>query len=168
MSVGQAGTALGGISIDTNILTAGGLSVEFFGDNGYRTNVSVIPLNTWTHIAITKRQGPINTTTAMFVNGKEIASTASSTNTPNVQYGPLTLGAYSLTGTPGGVANGLIDDAVFYNRELSFHEIRTLASRRGIAYELAPRRRSRVSVLASLRYNIFTGNVGSLEVIGAS
>lgn len=64
--------------------------------------------------------------------------------------------------------DGSIGEIRVYDRIVSVNEIRTLSTRPGIAYELAPRRRSRVSVLTSLRYNIFTGNVGSLEVIGAS
>ena len=77
---------------------------------------------------------------------------------------PLILGASAGT----RYTDGLIDDVMMFNRMVTQNEAKTLASRPGIAYELAPRRRSRVSVLASLRYNIFTGNVGSLEVIGAS
>jgi len=64
--------------------------------------------------------------------------------------------------------SGRIFDYGIYARTLASQEIQILARRPGIAFELAPRRRSRASVLASLRYNIFTGNVGSLEVIGAS
>jgi hypothetical protein len=47
-----------------------------------------------------------------------------------------------------GFALGKIDDSRFYNRALSPDEIRTLATRRGIAYEMAPRRRSSSAVAA--------------------
>ena len=40
----------------------------------------------------------------------------------------------------GGRINGQIADARIYNRALSANEIRTLAQRPGIAYELAPRK----------------------------
>lgn len=40
--------------------------------------------------------------------------------------------------------NGFQDDTIAYNRDLPLRELRLLASRRGIAYELAPRRRSRI------------------------
>ena len=64
---------------------------------------------------------------------------------------------------------GLIDDVRIYNRALSPNEIRTLATRRGIAYEMASRRRSSVQVtVAPLRYNLFSGSIGNTDVIGAS
>ena len=47
--------------------------------------------------------------------------------------------------------NGSLDDARIYNRAIPANEIRLLATRRGIAYEMAPRRRS--SVLVSLNLN---------------
>jgi hypothetical protein len=57
----------------------------------------------------------------------------------------------------GGGHNGFIGDIGVYNRALSPNEIRLLASRPGIAYELAPRRRSSVAVAASTsrRYGVF-------------
>ena len=68
-----------------------------------------------------------------------------------------------------GFALGKIDDSRFYNRALSPDEIRTLATRRGIAYEMAPRRRSSAQVtVAPLRYNLFSGSIGNTDVIGAS
>jgi len=64
---------------------------------------------------------------------------------------------------------GFIDDVRIYNRALSPDEIRTLATRRGIAYEMAPRRRSQAQVtVAPLRYNLFSGSIGNTDVIGAS
>jgi hypothetical protein len=40
--------------------------------------------------------------------------------------------------------SGFVDDYAIFNRDLSANEIRLRASRRGIAYDLAPRRRSRI------------------------
>ena len=58
--------------------------------------------------------------------------------------------------------NGTITDVMAYNRCLSAQEIRLLAARPGIAYELAPRRRSRVAVITSgfsaLRPSILRGS----------
>jgi hypothetical protein len=60
----------------------------------------------------------------------------------------------SWTGATGAIYNrsgwsafsGSLTDVQIYNRALSPDEIRTLATRRGIAYEMAPRRRSSVQV----------------------
>jgi hypothetical protein len=70
--------------------------------------------------------------------------------------------------TVDNFGNGSLLTCIAHDRILTPNEIRLLHSGHRIAFEMAPRRRSRVSVLTSLRYNIFTGNVGSLEVIGAS
>jgi len=53
--------------------------------------------------------------------------------------------------------NGTIDDLRIYNRALSPNEIRLLATRRGIAYEMAPRRRSSVQVTTNRRRRIIIG-----------
>jgi hypothetical protein len=59
----------------------------------------------------------------------------------------ITIGKYMDFGG-GNFLNGQIDDLRLYSRILSAQEIRLLASRRGIAYEMAPRRRSSVQVAA--------------------
>jgi hypothetical protein len=62
--------------------------------------------------------------------------------------GAISDSGYAVTGTKLGdgfstnKTNGQIDDVRVYNRVLSSSEIRLLSSRRGIAYELAPRRRA--------------------------
>jgi DhnA family fructose-bisphosphate aldolase class Ia len=102
----------------------------------------------------------------VYLNGSLVGSKTAAVS-PITSANKLVLGV-DFTFVSGRNFNGQMLDVRIYHRVVSENEIRILASRRGIAYELAPRRRSRVSVLASLRYNIFTGNVGSLEVIGAS
>jgi hypothetical protein len=48
------------------------------------------------------------------------------------------------TGLSTRVFDGVLHDSAIYSRALSPYEVRLLASRPGIAYELAPRRRSRI------------------------
>ena len=56
--------------------------------------------------------------------------------------------------------NCQIDSVTIHNRGLTLHEIRLLASRRGIAYELAPRRRSSVAVAAfNRRRRLLLGSI---------
>ena len=118
-------------------------------------------LNEWIHV-VGQWNGTIWRT---FINGTEDTNAQGTQDAPTAQpNGLMAIGSSSSS----RFFDGNIEDVRFYGRALSPNEIRLLASRRGVAYELAPRRRSRVSVLTSLRYNIFTGNVGSLEVIGAS
>jgi len=141
---------------------AGKLSVGRVGVyNPVGISATTLSNGVWYHIAASMSAGLI---CKLYVNGRQDSSDLSYVG-KNVTLS--TTGAISgLSGSR--VYSGLIDDVMLYSRDLSAQEIRTLATRRGIAFEMAPRRRSRVSVLASLRYNIFTGNVGSLEVIGAS
>jgi hypothetical protein len=73
-----------------------------------------------------------------FLNLSSIFSTAGTVNvaqTINTTY----IGKYR----PQNVQHfsGQLDDIRIYNRALSANEIRLLAARRGIAYELAPRKR---------------------------
>jgi hypothetical protein len=128
---------------------------------GQTTSGSLIFVNRWTHVAATFTAS----TASLFING--VQASLSGSNNPSIVYftNVVSIGRRS---DGFGAWAGSIDDVRVYNRAISQAEIRLLSQRNGIAYEMAPRRRSRVSVLASLRYNIFTGNVGSLEVIGAS
>ena len=56
-----------------------------------------------------------------------------------------------LDGLGDDPANCKMDDIRLYRRALSPQEIRTLATRRGIAYEMAPRRRSSSAVVTTNR-----------------
>jgi hypothetical protein len=78
-----------------------------------------------------------------WVNGTKYTAAAGST-----------AGAFGNSGNRIGLdglgddpANCMMDDIRLYRRALSGQEISLLASRRGIAYELAPRRRSSVQVV---------------------
>lgn len=65
------------------------------------------------------------------------------------------------SGAAVGYFDGLIDDVCIYNRVISPQEIRLLASRRGIAYEMAPRRRTSLQVAAafSRRRRLLLGSI---------
>lgn len=61
--------------------------------------------------------------------------------------------------SPSGVnyAKGQIDDVMLFDRPLTANEIRLLSSRRGIAYEMAPRRRSSSAVQFNRRRRLLLG-----------
>lgn len=136
-----------------------------FGANGsaWRTGAMSFSAGQLIHLAFTHTAANSG---QFFLNGNAIATTT-----------VITTAATGVTNNTVSIGRGAVNN---YYWSGQIHEVRLhniivpqsslsqQATRRGIAYELAPRRRSRVSVLASLRYNIFTGNVGSLEVIGAS
>ena len=72
----------------------------------------------------------------IFINGVEGTASSSVTSYASGVYG-LTIGKIT-TASELYNFNGNIDDVRVYNRALSLSEIRLLASRRGIAYDLAP------------------------------
>ena len=77
-----------------------------------------------------------------YKNGIEVLNTSGPSVVPTISSS-LLLGYYS---SATRYSTGLMDDIRIYNRALSAQEIRTLSTRRGIAYEMAPRRRSSVQV----------------------
>ncbi len=100
-----------------------------------------------------------------------IAVTTTSRFTPgDIVFGSVTTGNSNRTLTVGVSTwtsdilpmGGQLDDVRIYNRALNANDWRALSSRRGIAYELAPRRRSRAVVITSgfsaLRPSILRGS----------
>jgi len=106
-------------------------------------------------------------TAVVYVDGQEVGRSTWSIALPYTAAGVMNIGRY--VGNNDNYFSGNLDNVMAYNRALSPDEIRTLATRRGIAYEMAPRRRSSVQVtVAPLRYNLFSGSIGNTDVIGAS
>ena len=98
-----------------------------------------------------------------------VSYTAATTSATAVNTTSWFIGCENFAGSNGNFMSGYLDDFLVYNRALSPDEIRTLSTRRGIAYEMAPRRRSSAQVtVAPLRYNLFSGSIGNTDVIGAS
>jgi hypothetical protein len=107
---------------------------------------------TWKHVCGTYD----GQTMALYLNGILLNTfSVSGSITYSGSFFNTTLGSwiYSLPWTTPGneFAKTMIDDVHIYNRALYPYEVARLASRRGIAYEMAPRRRS--SVLVSLNLN---------------
>ena len=110
-------------------------------ENGWRGVIaSNVVATAWKHYGFVYNGG---TNIKCFVNGIEQSVTTESggaafaaINTGSV---PLVIGAQNTSGVPANHYSGRCDDIAIYNRALSPNEIRLLASRRGIAYEMAPR-----------------------------
>ena len=86
-------------------------------------------LNVWTHVAVTRSAG--SNTIQWFINGN-----AAGTATPTVinNQNETTIGNVKGSAYSRGF-DGLIDDVFLHDRALTIAEIKTLATRRGIAYE---------------------------------
>jgi hypothetical protein len=103
----------------------------------------------WHHYAMTLQ----GSTITGYIDGKKVVSGAGPATKNTDTTNALLLGKYHST----ALSNGFQDDHFLYNRALSAQEIRTLASRRGIAYEMAPRRRSSAQVTTNRRRRIIIG-----------
>jgi hypothetical protein len=100
----------------------------------------------------------------VYINGVESTTGA---RTQSDLFSFNVLAQYNDGSYPTANWDGWIDDVRLYARCLTVSEIRTLASRRGIAYETRRQRRAYVAAGGGSTYprNIFTGN--SLEIVGA-
>jgi hypothetical protein len=113
---------------------------------GKKASVSTVAdsVGIWKHFAIVAKAGPTSETVSDFAcyeNG--IAVTVSNSGSYGIFLDtPSIIGYHSVL----NAANCKLDSMMLHSRVLSATEIRLLASRRGIAYELASRRRSSVAV----------------------
>lgn len=104
--------------------------------------------NTWTPLTVTRSVS----TLTLYVNGVETASTSAS----SYQGGGTTSLKLCRLGLPT-YANCLLQDVRVYSRALSPAEIRLMARRPSIAYEMAPRRRSSSAVQFNRRRRLLIG-----------
>jgi hypothetical protein len=99
--------------------TSTGRLVAFLGcEAAQRPSNSSIPLNTWTHVAVTYD----GTALRHYINGVLDRSTAVSCSVTNTNSRPIRIGA---NGAGAEVMNGAIDDVRIYDRPLSAAEIQT-------------------------------------------
>lgn len=105
---------------------------------------------TWRHVAFTVD----NAGTKLYINGIQAGSSASKIP-GSVDASQILIGKY-YAGTSWS-HKGQVDDIRTYRRALSAKEIALLASRRGIAYELAQRRRASSGVAFNRRRRLLVG-----------
>ena len=97
--------------------TSSGRLVAFFGcDAQQRASNASIPLNTWTHVAVTYD----GTSLRHYINGALDRTTSLSCSISNTNSRPIRIGA---NGAGTEVMNGSIDDVRIYNRPLTAAEI---------------------------------------------
>jgi hypothetical protein len=109
-------------------------------------------LGQWYHVALT--YSGASGQNKMFVNG--ILENTVGVGVEDARSAlPLQIGRWPATSSL--YFNGLIDDVRIYNRALSPNEIRTLATRCGIAWELSPRRRASLVAGFNRRRRLLVG-----------
>lgn len=112
--------------------------------------------NTWYHIAGTC-DGAGNA--VLYLNGIAKSTGSFSTSVPTNNNRNVTFGVAFDSPTAQYYANALLDDLRVYNRVLTANEVQILARRRGIAYELAPRRRASVIASFNRRRRLLLGAI---------
>ncbi|MFA7309454.1 MAG: LamG domain-containing protein, partial [Candidatus Paceibacterota bacterium] len=124
-SVFVAGSAVSmesfGLGINSN--SDGDFNIQFNGGHARYSAGSLVPLNTWTYLAVTKTPGPIETTSHLYINGVEVAQAGGQTGTPNFVANLAYIGTWT---NLSSYFPGSIDDVRVYNRALSTTEIAQL------------------------------------------
>lgn len=148
--------------------SGGRVVMEFGNGSGSVVGTTVLVVGRWYHIAAIYDRSQ----TRIAINGITESSTAYSSANIDVNRDtdsqPIGgIGSYFTqfaTQVDNGLAterytsaSGSLDDVRIYNRALSANEIRLLATRPGIAYEIAPRRRSSSAVQFNRRRRLLLG-----------
>jgi hypothetical protein len=155
ISVGNFNGFAVGAGVFLNLST-GSVSLEFGGNVGYRVS-NTLAVGRRYHICFTKTKGPINTTAIGYMDGIPMTVSSAATNTPNIASGVTYIGA-SFSSTIEYFASATITDCAVWSRALKPNEVKRLAERPGIAYELAPRRRSSSAVQFNRRRRLLLGS----------
>ena len=151
-----------GTSIPRAIASFGGTTVN---DYAIFESADLITLNQWNHVAISVDLGT-RANTIISVNGVPRTVTVTTNGTPPSTFKAATSTIWAsarITGSGGShlYSTFIADDMALFNRFVSASNHRLLSTRRGIAYELAPRRRSSVQVAAFNRRRRLLVGAGS-------
>jgi len=136
-----------------NTSTGNSKAFGFYSGTTFTVSTVLVPLATWTHIAsVSTASGTI-----YYANGRAAGTSPNVVGNPNSH--PFKIGA--VAGSPETqFLSANLDDVIIYNRALSPNEIRLLASRRGIAYEMAPRSWTAEQIAAYRRRTQYSQLVG--------
>jgi uncharacterized protein len=124
------------------------LTIQAGGGTTRVRPTNAVVANQWMHAAAVVNSA--NSVCYLDSNG----TTTATPTLPTINRG--TIGAFFAIGLDG-YFNGQLDDVRVYNRALTTAEIRTLASRRGIAYETTRHRVARTSRRSSSGVNMLVG-----------
>jgi len=162
VNVAETGVTQGFFEVNSNQVTSAVLLLDYTAKDRWRAYVSDVYIAGgtvtvgWHHVVATIANNTSTSPVQVYVDGSLVIdntrTTSPPSNTPRIR-----IGGHAFVDN----FSGQIDDVRVYNRVLSTQEIRLLASRRGIAYELAPRRRSSALVSLSLSLNLNNLMMGS-------
>ncbi len=121
--IANSNTAGADAAILLNLNGAG--SVGFHGGScGQNTAAGVISNNNWYHLVVVKTPGPISSTTKIYINGKETATTNQYGDcTPALNVSKIELGSGWWNSDNGTPFSGRIDDVRIYKYALTKEQI---------------------------------------------
>jgi hypothetical protein len=138
--------------------------VNNFGSTGFFAESTVVLANnTWHHVAFTYDGSLLNTGISIFVDGMKTSVTLGVIGNGSAgTFGDsdFRIGSRNNGGSINAPFLGLVKSVAVYNRVVSDAEIRLLASRRGIAYEMAPRNWTSQQI-AAYRARYYSQVIGS-------
>jgi hypothetical protein len=111
------------------LMTPGHLVFEasrWSGNNGvWGSSSAIIPLNTWTHVAVTYNYGALGNDPVLYVNGSPVGVSETTTPTGTVSAETANLNIGNDNGA-SRTFNGLLDDVRMYGRVLAADEVAAL------------------------------------------
>lgn len=108
-------------SIFINFTGLGQVLCAYHSGIVFSSATGLFGLNTWTHVAITKSPGAINSTTNLYINGIHVSGSSITTDNPNFNFSYGEIGSWN-----NGIEHffdGSIFDVRLYDRVLSLSEI---------------------------------------------
>ena len=133
------------LNIDLGIFGSGSISY-YNGSVSTASSAGVVAANRWQHMTMMRSAGVVR----VFINAAEVITHANVVSVSGSR-------TFHLGGFPSQNFNGLFDTTMIYSRALTLNEIRLLSSRRGIANELAQRRRSALVAGFNRRRRLLVG-----------
>jgi hypothetical protein len=133
------------LNVDLGIFGSGSISY-YNGAVSTASSTGVVAANQWQHVTMMRIAGVVR----VFINATEVITHANVVSVSGSR-------TFHLGGFPSQNFKGLLATTMIYTRSMSLNEIRLLASRPGIAYELAPRRRSSSAVQFNRRRRLLIG-----------
>ena len=135
------------LNVDLGIFGSGSISY-YNGAVSTASSTGVVAANQWQHVTMMRIAGVVR----VFINATEVITHANVVSVSGSR-------TFHLGGFPSQNFNGLLATTMIYARSMSLNEIRLLASRRGIAYEMAPRNWS-AQQIAAYRARYYSQVVG--------
>jgi hypothetical protein len=129
LTIGNVFAARTGAGLFVNLVGGGSLSIEFAGNNGWRTAAGAFAAGESFLFSVSKTAGAIGTTTKLYKNGAELSCSLTGSGTPNIDG--ITSGVVGAFSTTTNFFKGVVDSCGIEPIALSATQHRELFNRGG-------------------------------------